>query len=191
MKKILISVFVIQIVFVATFAYAECIEPTKIVGSWKTYVVQKDLFPDEQAISAKMAALEAGESKIEELTSLDPGISEFVESGEMKLDMFGLFSPEQTLRIKVTGTWKLECEKLIGEITSLDDVEMGFTEKASEEFKTTMEPQMKEFAAGFKEQAMEQPGFAGPHTWLFPYIGEKYVLVDIGDERTYVIYEKK
>ena len=138
-----------------------------------------------------MAALEAGESKVEDFAPVSPGISEFAESGDMKLDMIAQFSPEQTLRMKITGTWKLECEKLIGEFTSLDDVEMGFTEKASEEFKTTMEPQMKEFAAGFKEQAMEIPGFAGPHTWLFPYIGEKYVLADIGDETTYVIYEKK
>ena len=191
MKKIFISVLVVQFVLVATFAFAECVDQAKIVGEWTTYVVKRDIFPDEQAISTKMAALDAGENKIEALKPFGPGATEFAESGEMKLDMITPFSGQQTLRMKITGTWKLDCEKLIGEFSSLDDVEMGFTGEASEEFKKTMEPQMKEFAAKFKEQGMKEPGFAGPHTWTFPYIGGKCILADIGDESTYVIYEKK
>jgi hypothetical protein len=209
MKKVVISLLVIQMVFVAALACAECPEKAKLVGMWEWFDTTTMSLGDD--VVATMTALEAGEKKLEDVladvgTGITPGLAtsmELLDSSEMNmfLTLADTIDYENEIDgymlIDMKGTWSLECEKLTVKAASVEKFEVSI-DHLTDEQKKLVEDKLAEIKAEM-EADMEAIGeelrgeFGNPPVAQILYIGEKYALIkattDWGDD--YKIYMKK
>ena len=151
MKKVFMSIFVVQFVLAATFACAECVDQAKFTGSWQWTLVPQELFQDEQAIPATMKSLEAGEKSVEALlkekalSAQASGTTTLSDSGEMV--MVWVLPEEEGMSIQATllGKGNADCDTLLVQGKTVE-VEISATENMSDENKELLEsilPEMK------------------------------------------------
>jgi hypothetical protein len=194
MKKVFMSVLVVQFVLAVTFASAECVDQVKFAGSWQWTLVTQELFQDAEAIPTIMKSLESGEKSVDallkekELRAQASGTTTLSDSGEMI--MVWVLPEEEGMSIQATlsGTGKIDCDKLIvqGEST---EVEISTTENMSDENKEALEsmlPEMKkEMEAGMLKD------FSESVIWPVLYFGDGYALIEDPKSNIYMIYKKE
>ena len=194
MKKILMSIFVVQFVLVAAVVSAECVDQAKFTGSWQWTLVPQELFPDAQAIPAIMQALETGEKSVEallkekELGAQASGTTTLSDSGEMV--MVWVLPEEEGMVIQATlsGTGKVDCDKLLVQGTALE-VDISVAESISAEDKELMESIFPEMKEEIEANMLENFGDA---TWPVLYFAKGYALIRLGAEaEEYMVYQKK
>ena len=178
MKKVLISLLVVQMVFVAAFVSAECVDQAKLLGTWERFDVDPEKIGDD--IAAAMKALESGEKKLEDFldeygnidgTPEASEITEFLESGEMKLvaSMGDILSGEDDIEgyffMTLKGTWSLDCAQLTRESVSLEKVEMSLDHLNDEQKKKVEQEaaETKEMIEGSEERVLNR--FRQPDRW--------------------------
>ena len=194
MKKVVMSIFVVQFVLAATFASAECVEQAKFTGSWQWTLVPQELFPDAQAIPATMQSLETGEKSVEallkekELGAQASGTITLSDSGEMV--MVWVLPEEEGMVIQATlsGTGNVDCDKLLVQGTAVE-VEISVAENVSAEDKALMESIFPEMKKEIEANMLENFGDA---TWPVVYFAKGYALIRPGTEaEEYMVYQKK
>ena len=205
MKKALISLFVVQTIFVAAFACAEGVDQAKLAGTWERFDVDIEKLGED--IPAGMQAIEAGEKKIEDVmeewgTGSYPGDAqtmELLESGELTIvaSMADTLDFENDLEAYVfftlKGTWSLDGEKLKSEAASTEKMEIStahLTEEQQKQFEgevADMQADMDEEKAEFEQQALKHFGLIAGD---IVYFGEKCMLLKTEDD-DYMIFQKK
>jgi hypothetical protein len=205
MKKILISVFVIQMVFVAAFAYAECVDKAKLVGTWEWFDTSPESLGED--LTAAMKTLEAGEEKLGEYmeeygigSESNTVVMELSESGDMRLTVTeGMIMEKDSegnefvvsMIVTMKGTWSLECKKLTSEGSSVEKVEIPLDHLTEEQKKIA-----EMIIEGEKDEIEEEPKSMleeYPPVGEILYCSEKFALIktsyDWGD--SYMIYKKQ
>lgn len=206
MKKMLMTLFVVQMIFVAAVASAECVDKAKLVGTWARFDTEVENLGDDPP--AVLKALEAGEKKLEEFKPMfggsgyypgDAQTMELAESGDLTIVATMADELDDDLEaytfFTMKGTWSLDCEKLASEATSVEKMEISTAHLTAEQQKQ-FEADVAEMKAGleeperkarFEQQALQ---FYGHIVGNILYFSEKYMLLKTEDNK-YMIFQKK
>ena len=210
MKKVVVSCLVVQMALFAGVVFAECVTPAQLVGKWQISSVE-GLFADEGKIKETMDSLTSGKVALDALLKdtkdakeILSGTIEILEAGEVAIAVVGAGSDSPiTVQMQAKATWKLDCDKLITQITSLDEVKMALKPdaKLAPEEKAELEEQPPEIEAQMKAEAQKKDSSLYEQgTEKIFYVSESYVLtkVELTEEKikngqipSFTIYKKQ
>lgn len=186
MKKILLSVMIMQLLGFAGVVFAECVQPAQVIGKWQVWDVD-GLFADESQINDTMAALDSGKATVEELIENTKdarlnlsGAAEFFESGELVLKVVAA-SPDSPITMAMTmqAAWKSDCDKIILQATALEEIKVAVNPdaKLSAEKKADIEKQIAGIEAQMKAEAANKDSeFNQPSVEKLLYVSANYLL---------------
>lgn len=206
MKKLLISLMVVSMMMFAAAAFAaegNCVDSAKFIGNWQAHFT-RGVFADDAAVTTTMTAVDKGEQKLEDVLAADGvtvegvGDVEVLESGEGNFAM-SMPLPEQplTMDMNVKSAWKIECDKLITTLESVEEVKIVINEdaKLDDAKKAEIEKMIPEMEKQVKESMDKDPKAKDPDTETILYSSDKYVVTKgKADEKgvpAYVIYVKQ
>lgn len=185
MRKLLTRLIVIQFVIltVVSLASAEtCVEPAALVGIWEV-VDTNQIFTDKDNALQTVKAMDSGEKSFEAVIGdLQPiiGTTEFADAGGMFLTISAKeANPPMMLHMKMSATWKIECEIMTVQMQSLDELDMAIDKTVvpkdqQEEMQKTIDMLKDTIISGIKDD----PNFTAPESATVLFAGKNFLLTE-------------